>query len=51
MTRWLYLVRTMAGYQALGGLTGRYVVQNTQYGMEGPEGLDLCMAIYYSKKA
>ena len=49
MIRSLYLVLTMEGYQAQGDLTGHSVVQNTLYGREGPAGLDLFMAIYWSK--
>ena len=51
MIRSLYLVLTTEGYQAMGGLTGHSVVQNTPYGREGSAGLDLSMAICWRKGA
>ena len=50
-THSLSLARIMAVYQVPEGLTGHFVVQNTLFGREGLEGLDLSMEIYWNRKA
>ena len=50
MTRWLYSLLIMVGYQAPEDLIGHSVVQKTLYGREGPEELHLSMGNYWNKK-
>ena len=50
MTHSLSLVQTMAVYLVPEDLTGHFVVQNTPFGREGLEGLDLSTVIYWNKK-